>query len=241
MLQEGNYEKPSRSRVCAARFVDVGLVSSVVLSSVYQLGIEIYISVDEIPDGRIGESIRDQLMFLTLYLMVWLLYELGLVRLWGRTLGMMCVNLALLDSADDTKKASLSQLWKRMMYTLRRLVLVVLAVLIALGIEAIFLISISLVLWSYLSDPKNLKSESIDQKFGTRMVYKSTKISLENKVFIWVISIFTWAAIFVILLISTLWLLGQPLQERQYRNRILVLEDQLEYICQSPSLVEYCP
>lgn len=243
MVQENNDIEPSRFKVCVARFIDIGVVSFVVLSLVSRLGIEIRFSIYNIPDSRIGESILGQLFFLAIGLIVWLIYWLGSVRLATKTIGMVCARIAIFDS-EGTKKASIKQLLKRMKSTWHRLMLAIPIALRMFGVEAIFPVATFIIFWAYISDPRNLKDVCVDQESGTKMVRSSTSFSLENRLLIWGMStlgsILSWIIIIGMLLGSALWLWAQPLQERQYRNRTLVLEDRLEQICQSPSIAEYC-
>lgn len=245
MFHARNREEPSKLQVGAARLVDVCFVSSIVVLFADIMDIKIHFLIDDIPDSRIGESILDQLKFLALCFTIWPIYWLTGAYFRAKTIGIACAGIAIYDSTEDTRKASFLQLRNRITPTLKRLMLAILVALMVLGVEAIFLLAISTILWAYISDLKNisdpnLKGVWIDQKSGTRIVREKSKISFDNRVIIWSFSISMLLIIVGILLVSLIWLWGQPFEERQYRNRILVLEDRLEQICHSPSLSEYC-
>lgn len=244
-MRQRSYKNPPKLRVYIARFLDACTVSCIAISLAYKLDIGIHFSLDislrssfdEFSDRGPEKMILDQVKFWMLYLLIWLSHELLLVpilaklRGMAQTTGMMCEGLAIFDSTEGTK-ANFAQLWKRTTHTLHRAALVTLGLLIVLGIEAIFLSAIFLFSWTYLST-KTSKGVNIDQKSGTE-IRQVAPIRPKSRVVFWIIvGLPTGAIIIFTVLISMFALAIEPLKKYHYYN-------QIEQICQSPSLAEYC-
>ena len=239
-----SYKNSPKLRVYIARFLDACIVSFIVIFLAYGLDmgihfsfdISLHYSFDGFSDRGPEEMILDQVKFWILYLLIWLLHELLAVLIIAKfsgkaqTIGMMCEGLAIFDSTEGTK-ANFAQLWKRTAHTLHRAALVTLGLLMVLGIEAIFLSAIFLFSWTFLST-KTSKGVNIDQKSGTE-IRQVTPIGPKPRAIFWAIGFPIGAIIIFTVVISMCALVIEPLKKHHYYN-------QIEQICQSPSLAEYC-